>query len=49
MTSQAFTDGNKRVSRLAYGLILVHGGVPFVAPNDTLGAPVPCITPPPNE
>ena len=38
MTSQAFTDGNKRVSRLAYGLILVDGGVPFIAPNTVLGA-----------
>lgn len=38
MTSQAFTDGNKRVSRLTYGLILVHGGVDFIAPNNTLGA-----------
>ncbi len=38
MTSQAFTDGNKRVSRLAYGLVLVHGGVDFRAPNPRLGA-----------
>jgi hypothetical protein len=38
MTSQAFTDGNKRVSRLAYALILIDGGVDFVAPNTVLGA-----------
>lgn len=38
MTSQAFTDGNKRVARLAYGLILVDGGVPFIAPDNVLGA-----------
>lgn len=37
MTSQAFTDGNKRVSRLAYGLVLVEGGVDFIAPNGVLG------------
>jgi len=38
MTSQGFTDGNKRVSRLAYALILIDGGVDFLAPNARLGA-----------
>ncbi len=38
MTVQAFTDGNKRISRLAYALMIVNGGVPFVAPNGTFGA-----------
>jgi len=38
MAVQAFTDGNKRISRLAYALVLLSGGVPFVAPNGQLGA-----------
>jgi hypothetical protein len=38
MTSQAFTDGNKRVARTVYALTLLNGAVPFLAPNATLGA-----------
>jgi hypothetical protein len=37
MTSQPFTDGNKRACRLAYALILTSGRVGFLAPNGTLG------------
>ncbi|HEY4366787.1 MAG TPA: hypothetical protein VGN07_06090 [Steroidobacteraceae bacterium] len=38
ITTQAFTDGNKRMSRYAYVLMLMSGGVPMVVPNATLGA-----------
>lgn len=38
ITSQAFTDGNKRMSRFVYVLMLLSGGVPIVVPNSTLGA-----------
>lgn len=37
MTAQPFTDGNKRMCRLAYCLMLASGGVPFKAPNGALG------------
>jgi prophage maintenance system killer protein len=37
MTSQAFTDGNKRVARTVYALTLLNGAVPPGA-NATLGA-----------
>lgn len=36
ITTQAFTDGNKRMSRLAYVLMLLSGGVPIVVPNGVL-------------
>lgn len=38
ITTQAFTDGNKRAARLAYVLMLLSGGVPMVVPNNRLGA-----------
>lgn len=38
ITTQAFTDGNKRMSRFAYILMLMSGGVPMIVPNNTLGA-----------
>ena len=38
MTAQPFTDGNKRLCRLVYTLMLVSGGVPFKAPNTTFGS-----------
>ena len=38
ITTQAFTDGNKRMSRYAYVLMLLSGGVSMVVPNATLGA-----------
>jgi hypothetical protein len=38
VTTQAFTDGNKRMSRFAYVLMLLSGGVPMVVPNSTLGS-----------
>jgi hypothetical protein len=38
ITVQAFTDGNKRMSRFAYTLMLLSGGVPMVVPNNLLGA-----------
>lgn len=37
MAAQAFTDGNKRISRLAYALVLLSGEVPFIAPNAQFG------------
>jgi hypothetical protein len=37
MTSQGFTDGNKRVARPAYAITMVSGGVDFRAMNDTYG------------
>lgn len=37
MTVQAFTDGNKRMSRFAYVLVLLSGGVAMVVPNGVLG------------
>ena len=36
ITTQAFTDGNKRMSRLAYVLMLLSGSVPIVVPNGRL-------------
>jgi hypothetical protein len=38
ITTQAFTDGNKRAARFAYILMLLSGGVPMVVPNARLGA-----------
>jgi hypothetical protein len=38
VTTQAFTDGNKRMSRFAYVLMLLSGGVPIVVPNGTYGS-----------
>ncbi|MES2187879.1 MAG: hypothetical protein V4505_25230 [Pseudomonadota bacterium] len=38
MTVQGFPDGNKRVCRTVYALILLCGGVPFKAPTDKYGA-----------
>ena len=38
MTSQGFTDGNKRVARAAYAIMMVSGGVQFRAMNDAYGA-----------
>jgi hypothetical protein len=38
MTSQPFTDGNKRASRAAYAIMIVSGGVDFRAMNSTYGA-----------
>jgi hypothetical protein len=38
MTVQAFTDGNKRMSRFAYVLMLLSGGVPMMVPNNVMGA-----------
>jgi hypothetical protein len=37
MTSQGFTDGNKRVARTAYAIVLRKGGVDFKAPSAALG------------
>ncbi len=36
VTVQAFTDGNKRVGRIAYAIVLLKGGRPFKAPSVTL-------------
>jgi hypothetical protein len=33
ITVQAFADGNKRVARTAYAIVMVNSGVEFVAPN----------------
>jgi prophage maintenance system killer protein len=33
ITVQAFADGNKRVARTAFAIVMVNGGVEFVAPN----------------
>jgi hypothetical protein len=33
ITVQAFSDGNKRVARTAYALLMVNGGVEFRAPS----------------
>lgn len=30
---QGFTDGNKRMGRVAYSIVLIRAGVPFVAPT----------------
>lgn len=38
ITTQAFTDGNKRMARFAYILMLLSGGVPMVVPNARLGS-----------
>jgi len=38
MTIQAFPDGNKRISRTVYLLVMQSGGIPFKAPTDALGA-----------
>lgn len=38
ITTQAFTDGNKRMARYAYVLTLISGGVDMVVPNGVLGA-----------
>jgi hypothetical protein len=38
ITLQAFTDGNKRMSRFAYVLVLLSGGVPMRVPNNQLGS-----------
>lgn len=38
MCAQPFTDGNKRACRLAYALILLSGGVPFIAPTARFGS-----------
>lgn len=38
ITAQAFTDGNKRMARYSYALMIVSGGVPFLAPTDRLGS-----------
>jgi len=38
MTVQAFTDGNKRMSRFAYVLVLLSGGVPILVPNNVFGS-----------
>ena len=35
---QAITDGNKRMSRFAYALITLSGGVDFIAPTDKYGS-----------
>jgi len=36
--TQAFTDGNKRMARFAYAVILESGGVEFRAPTDKFGS-----------
>jgi hypothetical protein len=38
ITTQAFTDGNKRMARFAYILMLLSGGVPMAVPNARLGS-----------
>jgi hypothetical protein len=38
MAAQAFTDGNKRVARVAYATVMASGGIDFRAPNSKLGA-----------
>ena len=35
--NRPFTDGNKRVARLAYVLMMLSGGVPFRAPSSVMG------------
>jgi hypothetical protein len=35
---QAFTDGNKRMSRLAYAIVMLKGGQEFKAPTDEFAA-----------
>jgi hypothetical protein len=37
MAAQAFTDGNKRVARVAYATVMVSGGIDFRAPTPKLG------------
>jgi hypothetical protein len=37
MTSQPFTDGNKRAARAAYAIMVVSGGIDFRAMNGTYG------------
>lgn len=36
VTVQGYTDGNKRTGRMAYSVMLLKGGVPFIAPNVAL-------------
>jgi hypothetical protein len=38
ITVQAFTDGNKRMARFAYILVLLSGGVDMLAPTDKFGS-----------
>jgi hypothetical protein len=38
MTSQPFVDGNKRISRVTYAIIMTSAGIPFRAPTDAYGA-----------
>lgn len=38
VASQPFLDGNKRMGRLCYALMLLSGGVPFRAFNNALGS-----------
>lgn len=36
MNVQAFPDGNKRIARTVYVLMMISGGIPFKAPTDAL-------------
>jgi hypothetical protein len=38
MTMQAFPDANKRVTRTVYAIVMLSGGIPFVAPTDRYGS-----------
>ena len=33
VAAQGFTDGNKRAARIAYSIVLIKGGHPFIAPT----------------
>jgi hypothetical protein len=37
MTSQAFTDGNKRIARAVHGIMIASGGIDLRVMNSTLG------------
>jgi Fic family protein len=38
MTSQPFSDGNKRISRVSYAIIMASAGIPFKAPTNQYGS-----------
>ena len=38
MSLQPFPDGNKRIARVVYAILLARAGIPFIAPSDAYGA-----------
>ena len=38
MAIQPFPDGNKRIAGVVYGLIVLNGGIAFVAPSPKYGS-----------